>query len=145
MIVILGWCCWASMYKRNYDSFWLYWLKVSIFKRNHWEIEVATESQTIFKWSMVISKLVKIISGVLNQDRRFSVERTVYFLILMAYIEFSGTVYFQREDRIVLARGQYSFLSGRIFSTQNCIYSHFQEPMFYPKMMKLSIFESADT
>ena len=138
MIVILGWCCWASMYKRNYDSFWLYWLKVSIFKRNHWGIEVATESQTIFKWSMVISKLVKIISGVLNQDRRFSAERTVYFLILMAYIEFSGTVYFQREDRIVSSRAAY-------FRPKTVYIPIFKNRMFYPKMMKLSIFESADT
>ena len=34
------------MYKRNYDSFWLYWLRVSMYKRNHIEndvVMVATE------------------------------------------------------------------------------------------------------
>ena len=46
------------MYKRNYDSFCIYRLWVSKYKRNHIENEVvmvATESQTIFTWSMAIS------------------------------------------------------------------------------------------
>ena len=36
-IVIFGWSFWVSMYKRNYDSFCIYWLIVSKFKRNHIE------------------------------------------------------------------------------------------------------------
>ena len=131
-------------YSDNYDSFLLYWLKVPIFKRNHWGIELAIESQTISTWSMAIFKLVKVISRVLNQDGRFSAERTVYFLILMAYIEFLGTVYFQRVDRIVPARGPWSFLSDRMFSTQNCIYSpravYFQEPYVLSKNDEIKYF-----
>ena len=60
-IVIFGWWFWVSMYKGNYDSFCLYWLGVSKYKRNHIENEVvmvATESQSIFTWSMAISKVL---------------------------------------------------------------------------------------
>ena len=50
---------WVSMHKRNYDSFWLYWWRVSMYKRNHIEndvVMVATESQMNFTWSMAIFK-----------------------------------------------------------------------------------------
>ena len=63
---------------------------------------------------MAIFKLVKVISGVLHQDRRFS------------------------------ARGPYSFLSDRMFSTLNCIYSpravYFQEPYFLSKNDEIKYF-----
>ena len=57
-IVVFGGSAWVSMDKRNYDSFWLYWLTVSMYKRNHIEndvVMVATESQTNFTWSVAIS------------------------------------------------------------------------------------------
>ena len=52
-MVFGGWM-WVSMHKRNYDSFWLYWWRVSMYKRNHIEndvVMVATESQMNFTWS----------------------------------------------------------------------------------------------
>ena len=43
------------------DSFWLYWSRVSMFNRNsnrNVVVMVATESQTIFTWSIAIYKVV---------------------------------------------------------------------------------------
>ena len=58
-IVVFGGWMWVSMHKRNYDSFLLYWWRVSMYKRNHIEndvVMVATESQMNFTWSMAIFK-----------------------------------------------------------------------------------------
>ena len=63
-IVVFGGSAWVSMHKRNYDSFWLYWWRVSMYKRNHIEndvVMVATESQTNFIWSM--AKSIELITN----------------------------------------------------------------------------------